>query len=173
MQPADGYPFDLKLRRAVKSDSISIAEIYNQGIEDRTATFETDPRTGKDVEGWFDRVHPIVVAELEREIIAFASTFPYSSRACYSGIAEFSVYVKREFRGLGAGGAIMKYLIDQSRQAGLWKLVSRIFIENGASRSLMKSLGFREVGIYEKHGNLDGIWKDTMIVELLIQENTR
>ena len=84
-------------------------------------------------------------------MIAFASTSSYRSRECYAGIAEFSVYVARDARGRGAGRVAMRALIDAVRPAGIWKLVSRIFIENTASRKLMASVGFREVGIYEKH----------------------
>ncbi len=158
-------------RRATPADSDSIAEIYNQGIEDRIATFETVSRTGNDIRKWFDGVHPIVVAESAGSIVSFAATFPYSNRECYSGIAEFSVYVKREMRGIGAGKAVMKLLIEESGCSGFHKLVSRVFTENSPSRSLLGSLGFREVGIYEKHARLDGKWRDAVIVECLIREN--
>lgn len=90
-------------------------------------------------------------------IVAFASTSPYRTRDCYAGIAEFSVYVSRAGRGQGAGRAAMDALIAAATQAGFWKLVSRIFVENTASRTLMARVGFREVGIYEKHGKLDGV----------------
>lgn len=165
------FSSELKLRKADVSDAILIAEIYNQGIDDRVATFETLPRTGKDIEKWFHGHHPVVVGEYRNEIAGFASTFPYSERDCYSGISEFSVYIKREYRGKGLGKRIMKYLIEESGKAGTWKLVSRIFPENHASRQVMKSVGFREVGIYEKHAKLDGDWRDVVIVELLIPEN--
>ena len=106
-----------------------------------------------------------------RSIVAFASTSTYRPRACYAGIAEFSVYVARAQRGRGAGRLAMEALIAAAEQAGLWKLVSRVFVENTASRSLLQSLGFREVGIYEKHGRLDGAWRDVVIVERLIEAN--
>ncbi|MHB8397225.1 MAG: GNAT family N-acetyltransferase [Thermoplasmataceae archaeon] len=116
-------------------------------------------------------VHPVVVAESGGSIVSFAATFPYSNRECYSGIAEFSVYVKREMRGIGAGKAVMRLLIEESGRSGFHKLVSRVFPENRPSRSLLGSLGFREVGIYEKHARLDGKWRDAVIVEYLIREN--
>ena len=105
-------------------------------------------------------------------MIAFASTSSYRARECYAGIAEFSVYVARAARGRGAG-ARGHARADRRRPApaGIWKLVSRIFIENTASRRLMASMGFREVGIYEKHAKLDGQWRDVVIVERLIPEN--
>ena len=158
-------------RPASLDDAERIAQIYNEGIEDRVGTFETRPRTAGDVRTWFDDIHPIVVVEHEGAVIAFASTSSYRSRECYAGIAEFSVYVARHARGLGAGRVAMRALIDAVRLTKIWKLVSRIFIENTASRRLMASVGFREVGIYEKHAQLDGEWRDVVIVELLIPEN--
>jgi phosphinothricin acetyltransferase len=162
----------LHARRATPADAPAIAEIYNQGIVDRVATFETSPRTAEDILPWFDGTHPIVVVEDDQAIVAFASTSTYRPRACYAGIAEFSVYVARAQRGRGAGRLAMQALIAASEQAGLWKLVSRVFVENAPSRSLLDALGFREVGIYEKHGRLDGAWRDVVIVERLIEANT-
>jgi L-amino acid N-acyltransferase YncA len=161
----------LQARPATQADAEAIARIYNQGIEDRVATFETRPRTPEDVEGWFDSVHPVVVVVDEGEVIAFASTSTYRPRGCYTGIAEFSVYTARNARGQGAGHIAMTALIIAAEQAGFWKLVSRIFPENMASLALMRSLGFREVGIYEKHGKLDGTWRDVVIVERVIESN--
>lgn len=158
-------------RPASPDDAERIAQIYNEGIEDRVGTFETRPRTVADVRAWFDGTHPIVVVEHHGSVIAFASTSSYRSRECYAGIAEFSVYVARNARGLGAGTIAMRALIEAVVPAGIWKLVSRVFIENTASRKLMTSMGFREVGIYEKHAQLDGKWRDVVIVERLIPEN--
>ena len=101
-------------------------------------------------------------------MIAFASTSVYRPRDCYAGIAEFSVYAARSARGRGAGRAAMLALIDAAREAGFWKLVSRVFVENAASRALLRSVGFREVGVYERHANLDGVWRDVVIVEKLL-----
>ncbi len=151
-----------------------MAHIYNEGIADRVGTFETRPRSADDVRAWFDGVHPIVVVEAEGgRIVAFASTSAYRTRDCYAGIAEFSVYVSRVERGRGAGRVAMDALIAAATSAGFWKLLSRIFIENTASRTLMARVGFREVGIYEKHGQLDGVWRDVAIVERVIPENLR
>lgn len=162
----------LAARPASPEDAATLAQIYNEGIEDRVGTFETRPRSVADVQAWFDGVHPIVVVEAEGEgIVAFASTSSYRSRECYAGIAEFSVYVARHARGQGAGAVAMRALIDAVKPAGIWKLVSRIFVENEASRRLMASMGFREVGIYQKHARLDGQWRDVVIVERLIPEN--
>jgi L-amino acid N-acyltransferase YncA len=161
----------MRTRPASKSDAPSIAAIYNDGIADRVGTFETRPRSEADVLAWFDGVRPIVVVEEGADVIAFAGTSAYRPRDCYAGIAEFSVYVSRHARGRGAGRMAMESLIDAAREAGLWKLVSRVFVENAASRALLRGLGFREVGVYEKHGKLDGAWRDVVIVERLITEN--
>jgi L-amino acid N-acyltransferase YncA len=152
-------------------DAAAIARVYNEGIAGREATFETRFRSAEDVRAWFDGVHPIVVVEAGDAVIAFAATSAYRSRECYAGIAEVSVYVERAARRRGAGRLALEALIESAQQTGYWKLVSRIFPENHASLALIRSLGFREVGIYEKHGKLDGIWRDVVIVERLIDTN--
>lgn len=159
-------------RAASPADAPDITRIYNEGIEDRLGTFETRPRAREDVAAWFDGRHPNVVVEDESgHIVAFASTSTYRARDCYAGIAEYSVYVERASRGHGAGRVAMQALIDAAARAGYWKLISRIFVENVPSRRLMASMGFREVGVYERHGRLDGAWRDVVIVERLIPEN--
>jgi L-amino acid N-acyltransferase YncA len=161
----------MRARRATIADAAAIAAIYNQGIEDRVGTFETALRTEAMVTSWFDGRHPIVAVEQDGEVIAYASSSPYRQRDCYSGIAEFSVYVRRDWRGKGVGRLALTSLLHECERAGFWKLVSRIFVENTASRRLMRLLGFREVGIYEKHGQLDGVWRDVVIVEYLFARN--
>ena len=157
-------------RLATPDDAPAIARIYNQGIEDRIATFETRLRSEADIRAWFeDAAHPIVVVTEGEQVIAYAATSLYRPRECYAGIAEFGVYVARDWRGKGAGRQAMLALFEQAEAKGFWKLVSRIFVENTASRALMRSVGFREVGIYEKHGQLDGVWRDCVIVERLLE----
>jgi phosphinothricin acetyltransferase len=158
----------MNTRVATFLDSAAIAEIYNQGIADRIATFETRPRSAEDIQGWFDGVHPAIVVEDNGQVIAFASTSTYRPRECYAGIAEFSVYVARPQRGKGIGKIALEALFAQAEAAGFWKLVSRVFVENKASLKLLGSVGFREVGVYEKHGKLEGVWRDVVIVERLL-----
>jgi len=163
-------------RPATLADAAAIAEIYNQGIEDRIATFETQPRDTEQIESWFGAAgllgpYPIIVTEEEGRVVAFASTSAYRPRACYAGIAEFSIYVARDWRSCGAGRKALLSLIDAARAAGYWKLVSRVFVENTASRRACAAVGFREVGTYIKHAKLDGIWRDVVVVERLIEEN--
>jgi L-amino acid N-acyltransferase YncA len=158
----------MRARAATPADAAAIAAIYNEGIEDRVATFETRLRTPDDVQSWFDGRHPVVVVENDGRIAAFAATSAYRPRDCYSGIAEFSVYTARGARGRGCGRRALEHLFAEARRAGFWKLVSRVFVENAASRELLKKTGFREVGIYERHAQLDGRWRDVVIVEKLL-----
>ena len=158
----------LATRAATRDDAATIACIYSEGIEDRLATFETQPRTALDVRAWFDGRHPIVVVGAGGAIIGFAATFTYRPRPCYDGVAELSVCVARSERGRGAGRAATEALLAAAAKAGLWKLVSRVFPENEASLCLLRGLGFREVGVYECHGRLDGRWRDVVIVEKLL-----
>jgi len=160
----------VKTRDAAVADASAIARIYNEGIDDRVATFETRHRTADDVVQWLDGRHPVVVVEDDDgEVIAFAATSTYRPRDCYAGIAEFSVYASRAARGRGAGRMAMEALFAAAREAGYWKLVSRVFVENTASRALLRAAGFREVGVYERHGQLDGVWRDVVIVERLLE----
>src|SRR6478672_6044641 len=152
-------------RAAVASDAAAITRIYNQGIEEGTATFETRPRTEADICAWFGQRFPVVVVEADCEVVAFASTSEYRPRECYAGIADFSVYVDRAQRGQGIGKIAMEALFGAARAAGFWKLVSRVFVENLQSRALLEDVGFREVGIYQRHAQIRGVWKDVVIVE--------
>ena len=163
-------PATFSSRHATREDAEAIARIYNEGIADRVATFETRLRSAEDVRAWFDGVHPIVVVEGDGEIVAFAATFSYRPRECYAGIAEVSLYVARSARGSGIGAVAMTALIEAAEKAGFWKLLSRVFVENHASRNLIRKFGFREVGVYEKHARLDGVWRDVVIVERLISQ---
>jgi L-amino acid N-acyltransferase YncA len=94
---------------------------------------------------------------------------PYSNY--YSGIAEYSIYIATEAHGQGVGATLLEAFFTACKNVGIWKLVSRIFPENTASRALCRKTGFREVGVYEKHARLDGKWKDVIIVEKLFEAN--
>ncbi|HEX5167203.1 MAG TPA: arsinothricin resistance N-acetyltransferase ArsN1 family A [Thermomicrobiales bacterium] len=162
------------VRPAREADAASIAEIYNQGILGRQATFETRLRTPDDIletlragAGRF----PYLVAEIDGVVAGWASVSTYRPRDCYAGIGEFSIYVHEDWRHAGVGRVLLPALIAAAEQAGFWKLLSRVFPENTGSLRLAAACGFREVGTYEKHGQLDGVWKDTVIIERLIAAN--
>jgi phosphinothricin acetyltransferase len=162
------------VRLARAADAESVAAIYNQGIAERSATFETAPRTAADlrtrIQDAPDRF-PTIVAEDAGAVVGWASIGAYRERPCYAGVGEFSVYIHRGARGRGVGRALLTRLVEEARVRGYWKLVSRVFPANTASLGLCRALGFREVGTYEKHGQLDGRWLDVVIVERLIAEN--
>jgi phosphinothricin acetyltransferase len=162
---------DTGTRLARREDAAAIAHIYNQGIAERVATFETAPRSADDIVTLLDRLgqrYPTVVVERGGQIVAAAWAGPYRERPCYAGVAEFSVYVERSARGSGMGRAALEALIGECERRGIWKLVSRIFPENTASRALCRGSGFREVGTYRRHARLDGVWRDCVIVERLL-----
>jgi L-amino acid N-acyltransferase YncA len=164
----------VRVRVATEADAAAIAEIYNQGIEDRVATYETELRAAEDRRTWLRSIaghYPAVVAEAEGQVVGWAGAGPYRTRECYRGIGEFSVYVRRDWRARHIGDILLPALIAEAERLGLWKLLSRIFPLNEASRVLCRKHGFREVGIYEKHGKLDGQWLDVVIVERVIPAN--
>jgi L-amino acid N-acyltransferase YncA len=152
-------------------DARAIAAIYNEGIADRVATFETEPRSVEQMASLLRERgsrYPTVVVELDGGVVAWASAGPYRSRPAYAGVAEHSVYVARRVRGRGAGRAALEALCQAYAGCGFWKLVSRIFPENTASLALHERCGFRVVGVYRRHGKLDGEWRDCVIVERLL-----
>jgi phosphinothricin acetyltransferase len=157
------------IRPAEVADVPAITAIYNEGIRGRTATFETRERTPDEVRSWHGNPrHPVLVAEADGEVVGWVAASTYRPRECYAGIAEFSVYVAGSARGRGVGDALLAAFLPACRDAGLWKVLSRIFPENEASRRLCARHGFREVGIYERHGRLEGAWRDVVIVERLL-----
>lgn len=158
------------IRSADAADAPSITRIYNIGIAERAATFETEPRTVAQTLARLDRRnrYPILVAADADAVVGWAGLGEYSPRACYAGIAEFSIYLAPEVRGRGIGKRLLQSLVDAARERGFWKLVSRVFPTNVPSRALCRACGFREVGIYQKHGQLDGKWLDAVIVEKVL-----
>jgi L-amino acid N-acyltransferase YncA len=168
---------DLRVRPATPADAAAVARIHNQGIEDRVATFETELRDPEQVAallGARSAAYPAVVAvDGTNTVVGFAWTSPYTTRPCYAGIGEFSVYVAREQRGRGIGTALLDGLAAACTARGMWKLVSRVFPENTASRALCRRAGFREVGVHRRHAQLDGEWRDVVIVERLLDDGAR
>jgi L-amino acid N-acyltransferase YncA len=161
------------VRAAAAGDAEAIAAIYNQGIEEGVATFETRPRTSDEVVAWLDEGLPFLVATSgDGTLLGFARVSPYSDRCVYSGVGEHGVYVARAARGSGLGRRLLEALCEAAEGAGLYKLTSRIFTDNAASRAVHLAAGFEEVGVQRRHGRLDGEWKDCVLVERLLGEAT-
>ncbi len=164
----------VEVRAATDADAGAIARIYNQGIAGRMATFETTPRTRDDIlrtlEAGRGR-YPFLVATIDGEVAGWASVSSYRPRECYAGIGEFSIYIDEGWRGRGIGKVLLPALVEAAEAAGFWKLLSRVFPFNTSSLRLCATCGFREVGTYEKHAQLDGTWLDVVIVERLISAN--
>ena len=160
----------LQIRPAAAGDAGAVAAIYNEGIEDRLATFETRPREPADVEAWLGDGLPFLVATDGDEIVGWARVSPYSDRCVYEGVGEHGVYVARSARGGGVGRRLLGALCDEAERAGIYKLTSRVFTDNAASRAVHLAAGFDEVGIQRRHGRLDGEWKDCVLVERLLGE---
>lgn len=164
----------MRVRLAEPNDTFSIAAIYNQGIEERSSTFETIPRGPADM---VDRINSmerypvLVMVEETDQVVGWAGLSSYRARACYDGIADFSIYLDRSVRGQGLGKQLLQSLLIEAEARGFWKVLSRIFTFNHASLALREACGFRVVGVYEKHACLEGRWLDCAIVERLFPNN--
>ena len=159
-----------ELRPAVPDDAEAIAGIFEQGIEDRVATFETAVPT---IEEWRRRLASgeelVVVAEQNGRVVAFAVAGPYADRhRYYDGIREATMYVERGARRRGVGLRLLNALAEAAEERGVYKLVGKILTTNEASIALVRQCEFREVGVHCRHGRLDGEWKDVLVVERLL-----
>ncbi len=166
----------LAVRDATLADAHAVTAIYNEGIAGRQATFDTEPCSVAEIAADLEAdmaTHPTVVVLADERVVGFAWASAYRKRACYDGVAEFSVYVAGDARRRGVGRRALTALIERCERLGFWKLLSRIFTDNLASRALCAELGFREVGVYRRHGRLEGAWKDCVIVELLLGDAAR
>jgi phosphinothricin acetyltransferase len=159
----------LATRLATPDDAAAIAAIYNEGIAERIATFETEPRTAEQIAAQLREKaerFPTIVAEDDGRVVAWAGAGPYRARPAYAGVAEHSVYVARSARGKGAGRVVLDALCRAYAGRGFWKLVSRIFPENTASLALHRRTGFRVVGTRERIGqHHGGRWRDVVLIE--------
>jgi L-amino acid N-acyltransferase YncA len=163
----------MEVRPAEPRDSDAVAAIYNHGIAERQATFETRARRPNEIDGWLEEGRPFLVATHEGKIVGFARVSAYSTRRAYAGVGEHAVYVDPEARGLGVGRTLLNALAEAAEQAGYYKLTSRVFTTNEASLALHRASGFNEVGVQRRHGRLDGEWKDTILVERLLGDAAR
>jgi L-amino acid N-acyltransferase YncA len=158
------------IRAAEGADAQAIADIYNDGIATRLATFETDERTAQDVEAWLadgERL-PVLVAEQDDVVLGWARIHAYSDRPVYAGVGEVSVYVAEHARGKGLGRGLLEALQDSARELDYWKLVGKLFTANAASAAMVRRCGWRDVGMHHKHSRLDGEWRDVLVVERVL-----
>jgi phosphinothricin acetyltransferase len=162
----------IDVRPAEPRDAEAVAEIYNHGIAERQATFETRPRRANEILGWLEEGRPFIVAADSDggEVLGFARVSAYSTRRAYAGVGEHAVYVAPAARGRGVGVRLLEALAQAAEDAGYYKLTSRVFTTNEASLKLHRAAGFTEVGIQKHHGRLDDEWKDTVLVERLLGE---
>jgi L-amino acid N-acyltransferase YncA len=166
----------LAVRPAVISDAADVARIYNDGIRARSATFETTERSADDVQSWFadaasERFPFLVACDADGVVLGWVRGGMYRTRECYAGVTDYSIYIADEARGRGVGRTLLGAFIEACAARGVWKVVARVFPTNAASRALHRAHGFREVGVYENHAQLDGVWQDVVIVERLIGTN--
>jgi phosphinothricin acetyltransferase len=152
------------IREMKKEDWSQVAEIYDQGIKSGNATFETIVPEWEEWDNHHLKECRFVVIT-EEQIIGWAALNPVSSRPAYSGVAEVSIYVEAAKRGKGTGEILLNKLIEESERLTLWTLQAGIFPENEISINLFKKCGFKEVGIREKIGKLDGSWRDVVLLE--------
>lgn len=162
------------VRPAEPRDTEAVAAIYNHGIAERQATFETRARRPHEVAAWLEEGRPfLVAADEDGTVLGFARVSPYSVRKAYAGVGEHAIYVAEDARRRGAGKALLEALAAAAEHAGYHKLTSRVFTTNAASLALHRAAGFTEVGIQRHHGRLDGEWKDTVLVERLLGDAAR
>lgn len=154
-----------EIREMQPSDGSMILDIYQHDIESPSATFE---QAVPDWESW-DMTHlktsRFVLEDDQNRLIGWCALRPVSQRPCYSGVAEVSIYTHREYQGKGLGTMLLKKLILDSEMHNLWTLQLNTFPENEAGIALFKKLGFKTVGICEKLGEMNGIWRDVLLME--------
>ncbi len=160
----------MEIRPAQPADVERVTAIYNEGIAERIATFETRPREPGEVLAWLESPLPVLVAVRDGEVVGFARVSPYSDRDVYAGVGEQGVYVAGDARGTGVGRALLEALAVAAERAGLYKLASRIFTTNAASIAAHRAAGFDVVGVQRRHGRLDGEWRDCVLMERLLGE---
>jgi L-amino acid N-acyltransferase YncA len=154
----------VELRPLRRDDWPAVAEIYWDGMRDGLATFETEVPTWDVWEAAHLAGHRLV-ADLLGDVVGWAALAPASTRPCYRGVVEDSVYVAREARGLGIGRRLLDALITGAERAGIWTIQTSIFPENRASLALHEKCGFRVVGTRERIAKRDGVWRSTIFLE--------
>jgi phosphinothricin acetyltransferase len=154
----------MKISAIIPSDYNDVKKIYLAGIATGNATFQTDAPSWED----WDKSHLSscrIAAFDNDEMLGWAALTPVSNRCVYAGVAEVSIYIAEQCRGKGTGNILLERLIAESEKEGLWTLQAGIFPENSASIKLHEKFGFRKIGYREKVGKMNGIWRDTILLE--------
>lgn len=162
----------VKIRDSTHDDAAAIARIYNQGIEDRAATLETQLRSAEERAEWLAARgprHPVIVAvDASGVVLGWGSLNSFNPRAAYDHVVDFSIYVAREQRGRGIGDALMAALEARARALGYHKMLLAAFLTNGPVKRLNERHGFQTVGVYHEQGMLDGHWVDVILMEKIL-----
>ena len=160
----DDLPADVTTRPTVAGDLPAVLDIYAEGLATRNATFETEVPTADQMQArWLPGAS--WVAELGDQVVGWTAITPVSSRECYAGVGESSVYVAEAARGRGVGKALLFTQVTEADRAGLWTLQTSIFPENRASLALHRSAGYRTLAVRTRIARLDGVWRDTVLLE--------
>jgi L-amino acid N-acyltransferase YncA len=164
---------EIEIRDATADDAEAVCIIYNQGIEERIATLETELRSPDERRQWMasrDPRHPVIVAEHAGAVVGWASLNSFNPRRAYDHVADISVYVERSWRGKGVGRLLLERLITLARQLGYHKMVLAAFPFNTGGMALYERVGFKTVGVYREQGQLDGRWVDVIVMEKLLSD---
>jgi phosphinothricin acetyltransferase len=162
---------DVSIRAATPDDAAAICAIYNQGIDDRIATLETELRTPEERRQWMAARaprHPVMVAETRGQVVGWGSLNSFNARPAYDHVVDLSVYVERAWRGRGVGRALLQHLLALAKTGGYHKMVLATFPHNEAGVALYRRMGFTAVGVYREQGMLDGRWVDVLVMERLL-----
>jgi L-amino acid N-acyltransferase YncA len=163
---------EFRTRQASINDLESILNIYNQGIEDRIATLEEDQKDIEYMTQWFNshnRRFAVIVIENNEEIVGWASLNPYSNRCAYAGVADLSIYIRRDYRGKGVGSQLLKEIEYTATLNQFNKIVLFTFPFNSLGQGLYRKNDYREVGVFKNQGKLDGRFVDVMIMEKILK----
>ncbi|TCP58140.1 phosphinothricin acetyltransferase [Tumebacillus sp. BK434] len=161
------------IRHATPSDLENILLIYNQGIEDRIATLETETKSLDEMRRWLENRterYFVLVAVVDEGVAGWASVNPYNGRNAYRGVGDLSIYIDRAYRGRGIGQQLLAELEARAAKAQFHKLVLFTFPFNALGQGLYRKAGFREVGIFHNQGKLDGKFVDVMAMEKILSD---
>lgn len=156
---------NFEIREMVSEDADKVLEIYNEGINNKSATFETSAPKWEDWDTSHLSFCRWVLEDEQGNTIGWAALKPYSKRDCYRGVAEVSIYIDEKFQAKGLGTMLLKKLILDSEEQKIWTLQASTFPENKSSIAIHQKLGFRLVGHRERIAQLDGVWKDVVLLE--------